>query len=85
MKVAIVFEPDPDLGFDPLDEHKSVRRQGEFLDSDKLDIFIAWREIGEQFEDGSRIHFVGSGIWENLSDEQYEQLMAWLHDDGLAA
>lgn len=83
MKVAIVFEPDPDLGPDPLDEQGSVRRLGEFLDSDRLDIFVAWREIGDQFEDGSRTHFVGSGIWENLSGEQVQQLHAWLGFDGL--
>lgn len=83
MKVAIVFEPDPDLGFDPLDQHQSVRRQGEFLDSERLDIFIAWREVGDQFEGGSRTHFIGAGIWENLSESQHEQLFAWLHSDGL--
>lgn len=83
MKVAIVFDPDADLGPDPRDEHQAVRRLGEFLDSDKLDILVAWREIGEQFEGGSLTHFVGSGIWENLSEEQYSQLQAWLHHDGL--
>jgi hypothetical protein len=83
VKVAIVFEPDPDLGPDPEDEAKQPRRLGEFLDSDKLDVFVAWREIGEQFEGGSRTHFVGSGVWENLSEEQYDQLKAWLEHDGL--
>ena len=80
MKVTIVFDPDPDLGADPLDEAAMPRRQGEFLDSDKLDVFIAWRELGEQFEGGSRTHFIGSGIWENLSEEQNEQLFGWLNE-----
>jgi len=82
VKVSIVFEPDEDLGPDPLDDTaKSPRRLGEFLDSDKLDIFVAWREVGEQFEGGSRIHFVGSGIWENMDDEQYDQVLGWLTRD----
>lgn len=85
MKVAIVYEDDPALGPDPLDEAAMPRRLGEFLDSGKVDVFVAWREIGEQFKDGARIHFVGSGIWENLSMNQYEQLQAWLLHDGLDA
>ena len=80
MKVAIVFEPDPDLGSDPLDEAAMPRRLGEFLDSDKQDVFVAWREWGEQFEDGYRTHTVGSGIWENLTVEQIDQVLGWLNE-----
>ena len=83
MKVAIVFEPDEDLGPDPMDDAKAPRRLGEFLDSDKLDVLVAWREVGEQFEGGSRTHYISSGIWENLSEEQYDQIDAWLNADGL--
>lgn len=83
MKVSIVFDPDPELGPDPLDEHGAERRLGEFLDSDRTDILVVWREIGEQFEDGARTHVIGSGIWENLSQEQIDQVDAWLNSDGL--
>lgn len=80
MKVAIVFEPDLDLGTDPLDEHNTPRRLGEFLDSDRMDVLVAWREWGDQFEDGFRTHFVGSGIWENLTEEQYDDLLGLLNN-----
>jgi hypothetical protein len=82
MKIAIVFEPDASLGVDPLDPHESPRRQGVFLDSDKLDILLVWREMGEQFEDGSLTHVVSSGVWENITDQQRDQVIAWLaHDE----
>lgn len=81
MKVAIVFEPDPDLGPDPFDEAGQPRRLGEFLDSDRTDILLIYREIGEQFEGGSRTHVIASGVWENLSEEQVDQALAWINED----
>lgn len=81
--MAIVFEPDPDLGADPLDEAGSPRRLGEFLDSEKTDVLIVYREIGEQFEGGSRTNILSSGIWENLTAEQIDEALAAIDDDGL--
>jgi hypothetical protein len=83
MKVAVVFEPDPDLGSDPLDEAKQPRRLGEFLDSDRVDVLLIYREVGEQFEGGSRTNILSSGIWENLTVEQIDQALAPLFEDGL--
>lgn len=73
MRIAIVFDPDPDLGPDPLDHAKAPRRLGEFID-DNVDAFIAWREWGDQFDGGYRTHFIGQGIWENLSDDQQDAI-----------
>lgn len=85
MKVAIVYEPDPDLGFDPLDEAKTPRRLGEWIDSEKTDVLLMYREYGDQFEDGYRTHIVPSGVWENLTAEQIEDALAAINDDGLEA
>lgn len=76
MKVAVVFDPDPDLGPDPLDEAKVPRRLGEFWDSDKFDIVLLVREYGDQFEDGSRTHIFSSGIWENLDPDDVADAIA---------
>lgn len=76
MKVAIVFDPDPDLGTDPLDPHAMPRSQGMLLDSDKTDVLIVWREWGEQFEDGYRTHVIPSGIWENVTEEEIDGMLA---------
>ena len=75
MRVAIVWEPDPDLGLDPLDKAKMPRRLGEFIDSGS-DAFVVWREWGEQFDGGYRNHIVGMGIWENLTAEQVDEALA---------
>lgn len=83
MKVAIVYEPDPDLGPDPLDEANKPRRLGEFIDSDKTDVLLMYREYGDEFEDGFRTHILPSGIWENLTSEQIEDALAAINTDGL--
>jgi len=81
--VAIVYEPDPDLGPDPLDEAKQPRRLGELLDMDRQDVLVVWREYGDQFVDGVRTHIVSSGSWENITDEQRDQIIAWLDEASL--
>lgn len=84
MKVAIVFEPDPDLGPDPLDTTaKKDRRIGEFLDSDDVDVLVIWREVGDEFEGGFRTHVAGAGIWEHLTGEQIEEALGAINSDGL--
>lgn len=65
----IVYDPDPDLGPDPLDEAKRPRRIGEFLDLDRMDVIIIWREWDEAFVDGARTSMVTSGMWEHVSIE----------------
>ena len=72
MKVAVVFEPDPDLGTDPLDDADppDQRSQGLFLDTDKLDVLLIYRTYGEQYDDGYRTHIFASGIWENVTIDQ---------------
>lgn len=79
MKVAIVYEPDLELGPDPLDEAKEPRRLGDFIDSEKTDVLVVWREFGDQFEDGSRTHLVPGGSWENLTEGQLDQVVQWLN------
>lgn len=72
MKVAVVFEPDPELGPDPKDgaDPPDWRSQGVFLDGDHDDILLLWRRYGEQYDDGLRTEVVSSGIWENVTLEQ---------------
>jgi hypothetical protein len=72
VKLAVVFEPDPDLGYDPLDKAKQPRRLGLFLDSATTDVLLVYREYGEAFEDGYRTHIFSSGIWENVDLERFE-------------
>ncbi len=84
MKVAIVYEPDPELGPDPLDEAKLPRRLGDFIDSEKTDVLVVWREYGERFEDGVRTHIVAAGVWENVTEEQFDEAMAAINADGLS-
>lgn len=71
MRVAVVFDPDPSLGPDPLDEAKQPRRIGEFIGPDQ-DALLVWREYGDAFEDGCRTHVIGQGIWENVTQEEDE-------------
>lgn len=80
VKVSIVFEPDPDLGPDPEDEAQSPRRLGEFIDSDKTDVLLMWREYGEQFEDGNRTHIISTGVWENITADQMDDILERLGD-----
>lgn len=75
MRVAIVFDPDPSLGFDPLDSLEKPRRLGELLD-DKADVLVAWREYDDALEDGYRTHVIGQGIWENVTLEQLDAAFA---------
>jgi hypothetical protein len=79
VNIAIVYEPLPDLGPDPMDEAKMPRRLGDFISSG-MDAFVVWREYGDQFEGGWRDHIVGQGIWENLTTEQIEQALGWLQE-----
>ena len=74
MRVALVFDPDPSLGSDPLDEAEQPRRLGEFIDSDQ-DALLVWREYGEAFEDGYRTHVIGQGIWESVTLDQMERAL----------
>jgi hypothetical protein len=80
VKVAVVFEPDPELGPDPLDDAETPRRLGEFLDSERVDILLIWREYGNQFDDGFRTHIVPSGVWENVTSDQVDDVIARLGD-----
>lgn len=75
MRVAIVFEPDPDLGPDPNDDARKPRRIGEFLDVDR-DVIVIYREWGDEFDGGFRDHLFGQGIWENLTVEQFADMLA---------
>lgn len=77
MKVAIVFDPLPDIGPDPNDEHQSPRRLGEFV-GDNSDCLVIYREWGDQFEDGYRTHILAQGIYENIPDDQWEAVLAEL-------
>lgn len=66
MKVAVVFDPDPSLGYDPEDVHQRPRRLGEFWDTDNLDMLLLVRQYGDKFEDGSETQVFATGIWENV-------------------
>ena len=80
MKVALVFDPDPDLGPDPLDDAHQPRRLGEFYDSERHDVFLMVREFGEQFEGGARTHVYSSGAWENVSSKAIKKVIRKLGD-----
>jgi hypothetical protein len=81
VKIAVVFDPDPELGPDPLDSAEEVRSIGEFIDSSKFDVLLIWREWGEQFEGGARTHVVGGGTWAHLSRETIENALIYLTND----
>jgi hypothetical protein len=66
MKVSLVFDPDPDLGPDPLDEAKEPRSLGVFIDSRNSDVLILHRKFGDQYGDGVRTEVYASGVWEHL-------------------
>ncbi len=80
MNIAIVFEPNPELGPDPLDHAQMPRRQGEFIAAGS-DAFVVWREWGDDFEGGYRDHVVGMGIWENLTTDQIDDALAAIRDE----
>ena len=80
MKMSIVFEPDPDLGHDPLDSAEEPRRLGIFIDSDKEDVILIHRRYGDQFEGGNRTDIYSSGIWENVTLDQMEDAIAHIED-----
>jgi len=73
VKVAVVFDPSPEIGPDPDDPHKRDRRLGEFWDSDKLDMLLVVRQYGDEFEGGSETQVFASGIWENIDLERVEE------------
>ena len=66
MKVSLVFDPDPDLGPDPLDPAQEARRQGVFIDSEHEDVLVIHRKWGTQYEGHQRTEVYASGVWENL-------------------
>jgi len=74
MVVAMVFEPDPDLGPDPLDHAMEPRRQG-WVFSGLDDCIVIHREWGEQFDGGSRTHVWKGGAWENLPLDEIVRLL----------
>jgi hypothetical protein len=80
VKISLVFEPDPDLGTDPLDEAKDLRSQGIFIDSDKEDVLLMHRRYGEQYEGGNRTDIYASGIWENLDIDQVSEALDRLQE-----
>ena len=80
MKLAIVFEPDDSLGYDPLDDAKEARRLGIFIDSDKEDVILIHRRYGDQYEGGNRTDIYSSGIWENVTLDQMEAAIGHLEE-----
>lgn len=70
MKLAIVFDPDPALGTDPLDHANKPLSQGVWIDAAKIDVLLIYREYDDAFEGGRRTHVIGSGIWQNVTLEQ---------------
>lgn len=76
MKISLVFDPDPDLGHDPLDETKEPRSLGIFIDSDRDDVLLLHRRYGEQYEGGNRTDIWASGIWENVDIDRIEEAIA---------
>ena len=79
MKISLVFEPDPSLGVDPLDDHAETRSLGLFIDTSEEDVLLLRRRFGEQYEDGSLTEIWASGVWENIGPEQITAVL-----DGLA-
>jgi hypothetical protein len=82
VKVAVVFEPDPDLGHDPMDETKETRRLGVFIDSDKEDVLLVHRRYGEQFKEGIRTDIYASGVWENVDLDRFEDAIGHIEAFG---
>lgn len=82
MRLMVVFDADPDLGPDPLDDAKQPRKLWEFIDHHN-DCLLIWREWGEQFEGGYRDHVVSQGIWENITDQQRDQIIGWLEPSAM--
>ena len=80
MNLAVVFDPDPSLGTDPLDSKNQPRRLGEWWDSSKVDVFLVVREFGEQFDDGARTHVYSSGAWENIQSKAIKKILGKLGD-----
>jgi hypothetical protein len=76
MKVSLVFEPDSDLGPDPLDTAHEPRRLGEFYDTnDPIDLLLFVRVYGEQYEGGYRTHVWASGAWEHVRPKQLDKIL----------
>lgn len=76
--VAIVYTPDDELGPDPRDDTAKVpRRQGELI-TPGMDVCLMWREWGDEFEGGSRIHVVLAGAWEHVTHDQVTAMLAEL-------
>lgn len=65
MRVIILFsndveQPDPERG------HPEGGLHYEFIPED-ADVFVLWRERGEQFEGGFRDHTFAQGVFENVT------------------
>jgi hypothetical protein len=75
VKIALVFEPNPELGHDPLDPHKRPYRLGEFFDSDERDVLLLVRQWDEKFEGGSETQVYSSGTWESIDGDQVEAIL----------
>lgn len=76
MKVIILFDaddeqPDPERGHGQGGQHYE-------LIGDNTDVFVAWREWGEQFEGGYVDHTTMQGVWEHLTQSQVDSVVAVL-------
>lgn len=76
MRVVILFEPDEDC-VDPKDRAKIPRRHYDEVPRSG-DVIVMWREYGEAFRDGSRTHYVGSGIFEHVREKDLDKAIAKL-------
>lgn len=76
MKLAIVFDTDPELGSDPLDVHEQPRRLGEFYDTaEGIDTLVVVREYGDEFDGGARTVVFSSGAWENVGPKSIRKIL----------
>jgi hypothetical protein len=81
MLMTLIYDPNPELGTDPLDPANTPRRQGEFFDtSTGIDAFLVIREYGEAFQGGSRTHVWSAGTWENVQSKAIKKILGKLGD-----
>lgn len=55
----------------------------DYINTKTEDTLLIWREWGEDFQNGARIHIVAAGAWENLPDEFLHELANRLEEDHL--
>jgi len=77
--VAVVYEPNVNLGPDPLDSVQVARRLGDLI-TPGTDLLLIWREWGEEYPGGSRTHVVGDGIWQNVMLDRIAEAIEGLSD-----